>query len=61
MTYEIKIPKNEKNRNKTKTRKCKDCSNIIDYKPRIVRCPDCYKKHTNYSNNSNVMFVKEDD
>ena len=36
---------------------CKDCSNVIDYKPRVVRCVGCYKKYTNYSNNSNVEFI----
>jgi hypothetical protein len=55
MAHEMRIAKNEKNR------KCRDCSNIIDYKPRMVRCPDCYKKHTNYSNSPKCNVCKEDD
>ena len=37
-------------------RKCKDCTCIIPYIPRKIRCIDCYKKYANCS----VKFIDDE-
>ena len=41
-------------------RKCKDCSIEFPYIPRRVRCVECYKKLTNFKDDT-VEFIKDDD
>ena len=48
-------------KNKTE-RLCKDCSSTIPFKPRQVRCVDCYKKHTNWTKPiEEVNFIDENE
>lgn len=36
-------------------RKCKTCEKQVEYKPRIVYCLDCYKKHTKWNEPSEFI------
>ena len=51
-----------------RTRKCMDCKCEIYYKPRIIRCHDCYVKDRNeklderYKNKTDLnMFIYDSD
>lgn len=46
-------------KNKPPFRKCKSCDTQVEYKPRVVYCLDCYKKHTKW--NEPTSFIPDQD